>query len=1259
MNTLISSTHLARWASERSAEGLLPLLVGQLIRATATGVSRFGFPSGDSVTRPGFDGVLEVEAGNEFIPSGASVWEMGRSDDPRAKAEDDFAKRTESPDGLNPQRAAFVFVTPRRWNAKGDWARDKRAQNGWANVLAWDADDLEEWLRQAPAVAAWFCREIHNLPEGLEDIQWVWDGWASRTRPRLTPEVLLAGRAAAAEGVRDWLAGPASTLSLRAETADEALGVFAAVVESLPEPERSRVRSRAVSVTTPEAWRAVAGLRTPLYLVTRTPNGSAQAVGRGHHVLVAYGQDAAGGAFGVTLERPRAADLEAALRGMGLDDGRARDVSRESKGQMGAIVGLLGSAATTAPPPWSAPEHGPKLVPLLAAGSWGANAADMEAVAGLARTSRDDLDRLLSRWQHEPDPPLRAVGGAWEWISRRRAWPLLSRVLTREDLRLFREACLRVLGESDPRFDLQPEQRWMSSVLGRSPCYSVLLRQGLAGGLAMLATMGGDLPAEPDCQGYADAVVRELFGEAADPRRWYSLASELPVLAEASPDTFLQLVERDVVASRDVLPALRQPESPMGGGGRRHHLLWALERLAWSPDHLTRAAGLLAALTDPTTEGRSGNHPLESLRRIFLPWRPHTAATLTQRLGAVDSFARTHEPVAFGLCLALLPKAHDSSSPTSRPDWRAWAREGDPGQEEIASAGHAHLDRLIRWAGSDPERWASIVRAMPTFCPQRDADITTRLESLAFPDAAPGAVELLRSALRGVIHSWRTVWSRRLSPRLDDARLENVYLALEPADLGRRFAWLFGARAEILSVRGTDWQVEEAARAAERGRAIREMVTAAGPESIVRFAEEVEEPGAVGYHAAREDQIETQFVPLLERCLDSEAPAHRTCARGLVAGAFQGAGWEWVRGLFAGRAAAWPTPRNVRFACALPFDGATWDWVERSGSELADGYWREVSAGWVADPARDLARAVRSLVRNGRPFAAMALAGMAVANEQQRALVPPDLYLEVARAVTSATSGAGGVLDRPQQDWDGHTFAELLDEIERAGVAADQELAQMEWIWLPALEYTPREPRALQRGLSSNPAMFTELIRFAHYPESGRDDPPAPPSADDQRRARQAVHLLEGWRTLPGLRPDNTVDEVALVAWVSGARAACAASGHRDVGDLAIGRVLACAPSGSDGDWPHESVRRLLEGLRSERVERGLYMGIINRRGSTIRASDAGGEIERSREEQYKSRAAALAVEAPRLAAVMRQLANHYRSDARWQDDRRDLNEYR
>jgi hypothetical protein len=43
-----------------------------------------------------------------------------------------------------------VFVTPRRWSQsqKAKWLEHKRAQGDWAQVIAYDADDLEQSLEQ-------------------------------------------------------------------------------------------------------------------------------------------------------------------------------------------------------------------------------------------------------------------------------------------------------------------------------------------------------------------------------------------------------------------------------------------------------------------------------------------------------------------------------------------------------------------------------------------------------------------------------------------------------------------------------------------------------------------------------------------------------------------------------------------------------------------------------------------------------------------------------------------------------------------------------------------------------------------------------------------------------------------------------------------------------------------------------------------------------------------------------------------------------
>ena len=72
MNPLLTATHLVRWADERRSQDSLPLLVRRLIVASTNPV-RIDMAAGDSVTRPGYDGIVQTVVGTSFVPPGQSV----------------------------------------------------------------------------------------------------------------------------------------------------------------------------------------------------------------------------------------------------------------------------------------------------------------------------------------------------------------------------------------------------------------------------------------------------------------------------------------------------------------------------------------------------------------------------------------------------------------------------------------------------------------------------------------------------------------------------------------------------------------------------------------------------------------------------------------------------------------------------------------------------------------------------------------------------------------------------------------------------------------------------------------------------------------------------------------------------------------------------------------------------------------------------------------------------------------------------------
>jgi hypothetical protein len=852
MSNLLGATHLVEWAGTRAAQGTLPALIRRLILASVDrgAIQRFDFPSEDSVYRPGVDGTLQVTQGAPFVPAGQSIWEMGLDRDPRTKANADYRKRTGSAGHVVPSQTSFVFVTARRWLEKTDWVTEKADEHIWNDVRVLDADDLEQWLDTCGAVAAWACRLIRGLPaEGIHDLQDIWERWQYRTTPDLLPQLFLAGRATAAERVRSWLSDPPSRLSVRADSAEEAVAFIAAMVQTVDELEQASLRSRTILVTSPVAWRALSAQHAPLILLASDPTigSDAQAVRRGHHVFLAYGNQSAGVHVDLALPHPRRNDAEAVLRMMGISSERAGALVAEARGRVTALIDLIGGCRNA--PAWAAPAVAPTLVQLLLAGSWCGSEGDLEAMRQLCRVDADEISRRAAQWANEGDPPIRLVGGVWEWVARRRAWPHMGRFITAADLTAFKATVATVLGEIDPRIDLPPDERWMASVRNCAPRYSANLRAGLAAGLALMGTEPNAIQAGIDIPNFVAGTVRRLFGDAPDVRRWYSLATVLPTLAEAAPEILLDVIERDVLGNASVRAQLFQQEGAFGEGGRHCHLLWALERLAWSATYLARASVILAALAAPGNVSRSGNRPDRSLRGIYLPWHPNTRANASQRLAALDAVARQYEGIAFRLCLELVPRDYDVGEVGSTPDWRDWAEGRDQGvtDGDYWDAVEGAFDRLVRWAGLDAERWSCLLDPIPHVGPERIDVLVSGLEQLETSTWNEENRDRLRRSIRRHLHRVRTI--EGLDSPLSDrqlVRLEAVYRRLEPESLVRRFAWLFDQNPELLSVTGDDWRAEQEGRERERREVIQRFVGEGAADQLLLIADIAGDAYSVG-----------------------------------------------------------------------------------------------------------------------------------------------------------------------------------------------------------------------------------------------------------------------------------------------------------------------------------------------------------------------------------------------------------------------------
>ena len=332
----VNATHLSQWGETRNGQSGMPELLSRLIYATVGPAAQIRFPSDESVQYPGWDGVCVVANGGRNVPAGSSVWEIGaQRSGVRAKADNDFDKRSKTPLGRVPADTTFVFVTPQRFVGKDQWVADKQALGIWRDVIALDADDLVHWLETCPAVAQWLAINIGRRPKGLRTLEEAWAEWTGVTETPLTAEVLVTGREDEQTAILKWLRGPPGLFSIQAEAPDEAIAFLHAAVDPLRGPYRLSYLGRCIVANDDDTARELLGLGTPLIIVMAEPDGglAQRLVSDGHHVFGAYGPNATAAFNAGKLARPWRYDLERALAHAGVSDEEAHRLAHASGAQ--------------------------------------------------------------------------------------------------------------------------------------------------------------------------------------------------------------------------------------------------------------------------------------------------------------------------------------------------------------------------------------------------------------------------------------------------------------------------------------------------------------------------------------------------------------------------------------------------------------------------------------------------------------------------------------------------------------------------------------------------------------------------------------------------------------------------------------------------------------------------------------------------------------------------------------------------------------
>ena len=1085
----IKARQIHGWAEiDHDARRLLPVLLRKLVHSTGHELRHVDFPGYDNAERRGWDGSIEAGAATPWVPEGKSGWEFGTNQRPRTKAENDYAARLASVSPAERAERTFVFVTPRNWEGKTDWVRNKNAAGDWKEVRALDASDLEQWLEESIPAQMWLAEQLALPVSGFETLDECWRRWERASDPKMTPALFEPSIIAYRDDFKKWIEKPSEKpFVVAADSRDEALAFLSLLFQD--EQIATLSGDLAAVFKSAEPLRTLVKSSSPFIPIAYTQEAECElaAVDRRLHCIVVRPRNVVDRKPDIALDLLNHDGFRKALAEMDIEDDDIERLARESGRSPTILRRRLSTIDAIRKPQWAGNvENARSLIPMALVGAWHARSdADCEVVSALAGRPYEEIEESATSLLRFDDCPVWSIGQYRGVASRIDALYAVNKEVTEGNLREYFRLAECVLSERDPALDLPEGQRWTAGLYGKVRNHSTALREGICETLVILSVHGNNLFQDRlgiDVEARVSSFIHGLLTPLSLDKM-LSHDKELRHYGEAAPEVFLQLLEEDLRQPQPAVLGLLKPvDVGSFGSPTRSGLLWALECLAWK--HLVRVSLILSQMSRTVINDNWANKPISSLGEIFRFWMPQTAASLEERMQALEILTRRFPDIGWQICMAQWNRGPQTALPSNRPRWRSDASGAGrrvPPKERYQFRRRA-LDLALSWPKHDPKTLGDLVERLPGL-PAKDQ---TRAWDLIDEWAESEVDEKAKAGFRERIRQFAFT---RLGRKQDlnnatKNRARTAYEKLEPRDLVVRHAWLFAqhwiepSHGEI-EAGNFDYDKHNKRIRTLRMAAMNEIWAERGFEGMTELLSLGNAPDTVGGclgPSIVDVDVRTNFLRnSLSITGDLESKVDG-CIGGFLASVDQ----EARSAILSVVAKSMDNQRVVRLFRCAPFKQETWRLLDNYKEEIRDLYWKQV----VPLPLNrhseaELTEIIDRLLAAKRPRAAFGTVQL----DWRR--------VETSR-LKSLLFALATVGDEPigHYQLDAYRISEALSSLGgRTGVDPD-EMAKLEFLFVEALDHSEHGIPNLERQITESPNFFVQLVALVFKRSDDAQDPP-------------------------------------------------------------------------------------------------------------------------------------------------------------------------
>lgn len=1254
MFNTIKANDIISWSETINARSQFAVLLRKLIHSTHKNLKQIDFAGNDDSQRAGWDGFLETEESNAWIPAGKSGWEFGVNQNVKSKADGDMKKSIQAM-GSECANITFVFVTTRRWNGKNDWIQEQKNKNIWKDVRAYDASDLEQWLEQSTVAQIWFLEQINRPTTDVMSLESYWEQWANVSEPALCPKLFTSNIEKYKNEINSKINDPHNPILITADSTGEGIAFVCQVFncnDLLDKKDNVMIVSNAAIVPK---------------LININPNTIIVTANREVEKELAHIKDIVKFLIYPTKSISNADislsvldkdNFKESLTIMGKTDDDIDILINQSGRSITILRRLLSNIPAIKKPEWATDgEIAENLLPFLFIGVWNTkDEGDKEILEKISRKSFNELEKIFNHYIQMDDTPFWSIGDYRGLTSKIDVLFAIKSAITEEDINHFLQIAKDVLSEDDPALDLEKEQRYLANIYQKNRKYTNRLRENILETLILLAVYGQSL-FSIDLQTRISHLINEILTPLTS-RVLESSVNNFPMYAEVAPNELLSIIERDLRSESSSVITLLEPISDAWlQGSSRTGLLWALEKLAWHPDTFARSIYILAKLSEIEIQDNLSNKPINSLKHIFRLYRPNTCASREQKLKVLQVMMQRFPNVAWHIFVSIINDAYQAFIVENHQyKWRENAiYYSEISHSLIVEFKKSVFEMMMSYQDYSMNKLMDFIKLLYMLDDSRQNQFWDLIDNLLEKDVLS---EKDKAKLKSEIRQ-KCIINNKKSKRNYLAKLtqkgEQIYHKLEPKNLIERHLWLFKSGWIELSEDDLDNEVIDYHKKQEiikekRTSALKEIFHNNGIDGILSLFVQ----GNCSYFGtdilvnsvfSDKDIKEILEKSLVEFLKNDEK--NNNYSRFISNMFYSIQNLEQKRILISNLTNHLSENEKLKLYLVLPFNQLVWSFVDLLDENLREQYWLEVKPHHCQTD-EDLKIAISHLLSIKREKVAFHLV--------EYRLDKIDIYTLcqiLEDLLKNNTNKDSEYL--PSQFY----FKEAFKLLNSSNIIDYKDKVYLEFGYINMLkengniklaDYAPN----LSQYIFEHPEFFAEMISFVYKREDGVNDCNNGNYTDEQlSNLRYKYYSIMDDLSFPSLnREVCEIESEQLINWISQARRLCRESNCLDIADLKIGKILAYSPVDSeDNIFPCNIIRDIMEEIQSESMLDGADVGIRKSRGVVVKSLNEGGQKEYVLANQYQDWANQLKNTHPFVANyLLQKVADTYFYEAKRND---------